>query len=80
VSTRREALYKTRGLDIERWVDLVSEAKSLKREINSIAKDYDTEQEKEKATRDHPDEKVEEEDLKRDEKVAKLSRKDKDDE
>lgn len=41
ISARREALYKSRGLDIERWVDLVGEAKALKREIGEIAKDYD---------------------------------------
>ncbi|KAH7928360.1 hypothetical protein BV22DRAFT_1005004 [Leucogyrophana mollusca] len=47
VSARREALYKARGLDIERWVDLMGEAKSLRREIRMIAEDYD-EGEKEK--------------------------------
>ncbi|KAI0778041.1 hypothetical protein BD413DRAFT_466856 [Trametes elegans] len=41
VSARREALYKARGLDIDRWMDLVSEAKSLRKEISKIAEDYD---------------------------------------
>ena len=41
VSARREALYKSRGLDIDRWMDLVSEAKSIRREISKIAEDYD---------------------------------------
>jgi hypothetical protein len=41
VSARREALYKARGLDIERWLDLISEAKSLKKEISLIKEDYD---------------------------------------
>lgn len=41
VSKRRDALYKSRALDIERWMDLVTEAKSLKREISKIAEDYD---------------------------------------
>ncbi|KAL0946010.1 hypothetical protein HGRIS_012287 [Hohenbuehelia grisea] len=41
VSQRREALYKSRGLDIDLWVDLVSEDKAIKREIRKIAEDYD---------------------------------------
>ncbi|KAI0819360.1 DUF607-domain-containing protein [Trametes gibbosa] len=47
VSARREAQYKSRGLDIERWVDLVSEAKALRKEISKIAEDYDEERWKE---------------------------------
>ena len=41
VSARREALYKARGLDVERWLDLVGERKALRREIGKIAEDYD---------------------------------------
>ncbi|OBZ76838.1 Calcium uniporter protein 5, mitochondrial [Grifola frondosa] len=41
ISARREALYKERGLDIERWMDLVSEGKSVRGEIGRIAEDYD---------------------------------------
>lgn len=41
VSARREALYKTRGLDIDKWMDLMSEAKGIRREISKIAEDYD---------------------------------------
>ena len=41
VSARREVLYKARGLDIDRWMDLVSEAKGLRREISKIGEDYD---------------------------------------
>ncbi|KDQ32598.1 hypothetical protein PLEOSDRAFT_21524 [Pleurotus ostreatus PC15] len=41
ISTRREALYKSRGLDIERYVDLIAEEKAIKREISKIAEDYD---------------------------------------
>ncbi|RPD75827.1 hypothetical protein L226DRAFT_484795, partial [Lentinus tigrinus ALCF2SS1-7] len=41
VSARRESLYESRGLDIDRWMDLVSEAKSIRREISKIAEDYD---------------------------------------
>jgi len=33
-------LYKARGLDIERWHDLVAEAQALKKEIGGIARDY----------------------------------------
>ncbi|KAK0194686.1 hypothetical protein F5146DRAFT_1185839 [Armillaria mellea] len=41
ISTRREALYKTHGLDIDRWLDLVSEKKGLVKEISRIAQDYE---------------------------------------
>ncbi|KAF4607790.1 hypothetical protein EYR40_000125 [Pleurotus pulmonarius] len=41
ISTRREALYKSRGLDIERYVDLIAEEKNIRREISKIAEDYD---------------------------------------
>ena len=41
VSARREALYKSRGLDIEKWMDLMSEAKTIRREISKIGEDYD---------------------------------------
>ncbi|KAI5887277.1 uncharacterized protein SCHCODRAFT_02641168 [Schizophyllum commune H4-8] len=41
ISSRREALYASRGLDIERYADLVAEARSLRREISKIAEDYD---------------------------------------
>jgi hypothetical protein len=41
ISARREALYKARGLDIELWQDLVSDQRSLTREIKRIAEDYD---------------------------------------
>ncbi|TBU47732.1 hypothetical protein BD309DRAFT_913372 [Dichomitus squalens] len=41
VSARREALYKARGLDIDRWMDLVAEAKGIRSEISKIAEDYD---------------------------------------
>ncbi|KAF4613070.1 hypothetical protein D9613_011146 [Agrocybe pediades] len=41
ISARREALYKTRGLDIERWIDLVGERKALRAEIGRIAQDYE---------------------------------------
>lgn len=44
ISRRREALYKLRGLDIERWMELVGEAKRLRKEIARIAEDYDEEQ------------------------------------
>lgn len=59
VSARRETLYKSRGLDIDRWMDLVSEAKSLRKEISKIAEDYDErvwkerEEERKADERDH---------------------------
>lgn len=41
ISKRRDALYKAHGFDIERWVELVGERKSLRREIGRIAEDYE---------------------------------------
>lgn len=41
VAARREALHKARGLDIDRWTDLVGEAKNIRREMSKIAEDYD---------------------------------------
>ncbi len=41
ITARREALYKTRGLDIERWSELMSERKALRVEITRIARDYE---------------------------------------
>ncbi|KAJ7052682.1 hypothetical protein C8F01DRAFT_1169511 [Mycena amicta] len=41
VSARREALYKTRGLDIERWAELRAEARGLRRDIGRIEEDYE---------------------------------------
>lgn len=38
---RRQALYKTHGLDIERWAELQADARRLRREIGDIAQDYD---------------------------------------
>jgi calcium uniporter protein, mitochondrial len=41
ISARREALYKSRGFDIDRWLELVGEAKEVRSEIGRIAQDYD---------------------------------------
>ncbi|KAJ7291472.1 DUF607-domain-containing protein [Mycena rebaudengoi] len=41
ISARREALYVKRDFDIERWMDLVTEGKNLRREIRRISEDYD---------------------------------------
>ena len=43
ISTRRQALYKSHGFDIERWADLLSEERALRKEIGKIAEDYDEE-------------------------------------
>ncbi|KAF7986011.1 hypothetical protein HWV62_41344 [Athelia sp. TMB] len=45
VSARREALYKSRGLDVDAWLELVAEKRRLKGEIGRIAEDYDEEAE-----------------------------------
>lgn len=52
ISTRRQALYKEHGFDIERWADLMTEAKGLRREIAKIAEDYEGEGEEEEKPRD----------------------------
>ena len=44
ISARRQSLYKSHGFDIDRWVELTSEAKTLRREISKIAEDYDTQE------------------------------------
>lgn len=41
ISTRRQALYKAHNFDIEKWIDLMSELKGLRRELHRIAEDYD---------------------------------------
>lgn len=41
ISTRRQALYKARDFDIDKWIDLMSELKGLRRELHRIAEDYD---------------------------------------
>lgn len=59
VSARREALYKQRGLDIDRWLDLIAEAKSIKKEISRIAEDYE-DSDKDKNQDGEDDDKAEE--------------------
>ncbi|KAK0224153.1 hypothetical protein IW262DRAFT_1371426 [Armillaria fumosa] len=58
ISTRRETLYKTHGLDINRWLDLVSEKKGLVKEIGRIAQDYEGHEDgpKERNNEDEEDE------------------------
>jgi hypothetical protein len=41
VSTRRTTLYEKHGFDIERWEELVAEARQVRREIAKLAEDYD---------------------------------------
>ncbi|CAL1710338.1 unnamed protein product [Somion occarium] len=48
ISARRHALYTARGLDIERWRDLVEERRKLKTEIDRIRGEYDTDSHDEK--------------------------------
>lgn len=40
ISRRRSQLYEARGFDIDRWTDLVTEEKAIRREISKIAQDY----------------------------------------
>jgi calcium uniporter protein, mitochondrial len=41
ISARRNALYDTRGFDIDLWVDRMKEVKEIKREITRIKEDYE---------------------------------------
>ncbi|WWC89585.1 uncharacterized protein L201_004510 [Kwoniella dendrophila CBS 6074] len=43
ITARQRKLYDQAGLDIEKWTEMVSEAKTLRREITRIASDYDIE-------------------------------------
>jgi calcium uniporter protein, mitochondrial len=40
ISTRRAMLYNKRGLDIDRFIDLLAEQKAIRREVGRIAEDY----------------------------------------
>lgn len=44
ISNRREALYHTRGFDVELWTELIAERKGLCKEIKRIAEDYNEEE------------------------------------
>lgn len=41
ILSRRQALYAARGFDVQRWSDLMDERKTLRREIQNIAMDYE---------------------------------------
>jgi hypothetical protein len=41
INNKRNQLYEQRGFDVERWDDLVAEARQVRREISKIAQDYD---------------------------------------
>ena len=43
ITARQRTLYEKHGLDIDRWTEMVAEAKTLRREIIRIAADYDIE-------------------------------------
>ncbi|KZV75038.1 hypothetical protein PENSPDRAFT_647563 [Peniophora sp. CONT] len=49
IHNRRNALYESRGFDIERWNELLSEERMIRREISDIARDYDNSQKDRKA-------------------------------
>ncbi|CAK5278626.1 unnamed protein product [Mycena citricolor] len=64
ISSRRHALYKARGFDIERWMELVTEAKALRREVQRITDEYDD-------TRSRADDEQEDEDTEKEEEKEK---------
>jgi len=41
ISNRRQTLYESRGLDIDRWKDLMEERRVLRREIDRIRGEYE---------------------------------------
>ncbi|OXG24573.1 hypothetical protein C366_00102 [Cryptococcus neoformans Tu401-1] len=43
ITARQRKLYAEAGLDLEKWTEMVAEAKALRREIERIAADYDIE-------------------------------------
>jgi hypothetical protein len=43
VSHRQNQLYASRGFDIARWESLVEEANALRKEIKTVANEYDVE-------------------------------------
>ncbi|RSH80728.1 hypothetical protein EHS25_007064 [Saitozyma podzolica] len=43
ITARQRRLYDKHGLDVEKWTEMVADAKSLRREISRIAADYDIE-------------------------------------
>ncbi|KAJ6625116.1 hypothetical protein B0H10DRAFT_1942720 [Mycena sp. CBHHK59/15] len=55
ISARREALFKARGFDIERWMDLVTEAKGLRSEIRRISEDYEHHEQSQEEDHSKPD-------------------------
>ncbi len=62
ISARRETLYKSRGFDIEHWMDLVIEAKRLRSEIRKITEDYEhSSGEEDEVKRENVEKEVEEE-------------------
>jgi len=43
VSRRQNALYHAKGLDVQKWDQLIEEANSLRKEIKIISNEYDVE-------------------------------------
>jgi hypothetical protein len=43
VSHRQNQLYAARGFDVQRWESLIEEANALRKEIKTIANEYDVE-------------------------------------
>lgn len=43
VSKRQTTLYEKRGFDVQKWENLIEEANMLRKEIKSIADEYDVE-------------------------------------
>lgn len=55
INRRQQRLYQTKGIDLQRWESLVDEANSLRREIKTIAAEYDVDWDERK---DEADERV----------------------
>ncbi|KAK4214945.1 hypothetical protein QBC37DRAFT_140646 [Rhypophila decipiens] len=70
VSKRQHALYEARGLNMERWDQLVQEANALRREVRAIAVEYDVDWDEAKDVGEDVKEVLDEEKSKSGEKSA----------
>ncbi|KAF8208092.1 hypothetical protein K438DRAFT_1574541 [Mycena galopus ATCC 62051] len=71
ISSRRDALYKARGFDIEHWMDLVTEAKRLRSEIRRIAEDYEHSSRDEEKDEKEAEDEVEDEGKEKEQEIAR---------
>ncbi|KAH6891800.1 hypothetical protein BKA70DRAFT_848080 [Coprinopsis sp. MPI-PUGE-AT-0042] len=61
ISRRRDVLYRSKGLDITKWEEMVSERRALRKEISHIAEDYEDRIPRDNGGKDETDEEKKEE-------------------